>query len=71
MPINASRVDEVRWTKFPMLDDGFACLVDVMGNQSVVQAARVSYGEGTYKVSLDSERGGFQFRRVLFSAQQA
>ena len=37
-----------------MLDDGFVCLVDVMGDdQSVVQAARVSYGEGTRKVSDD------------------
>ncbi len=37
-----------------MLDDGFVCLVDVMGDdQSIVQAARVSYGEGTRKVSDD------------------
>ena len=37
-----------------MLDDGFVCLVDVMGNdQAVVQAARVSYGEGTRQVSDD------------------
>jgi len=45
---------ELRWKKFPVLDDGFVCLVDVMGNdQSVVQAARVSYGEGTRRVSDD------------------
>jgi thymidylate synthase (FAD) len=44
----------LRWKKFPVLDDGFVCLVDVMGNdQSVVQAARVSYGEGTRQVSDD------------------
>jgi flavin-dependent thymidylate synthase len=44
----------LRWKKFPVLDDGFVCLVDAMGNdQSVVQAARVSYGEGTRKVSDD------------------
>ncbi|MEZ6068921.1 MAG: FAD-dependent thymidylate synthase [Pirellulales bacterium] len=37
-----------------MLDDGFVTLVDVMGDdQSVVQAARVSYGEGTKHVSDD------------------
>jgi len=37
-----------------VLDDGFVALVDVMGDdQSVVQAARVSYGEGTRKVSDD------------------
>lgn len=47
-------VDTLRWKKFPVLDDGFVCLVDVMGNDSsVVQAARVSYGEGTRKVSDD------------------
>ena len=46
--------DELRWKKFPVLDDGFVCLVDVMGDDSsVVQAARVSYGEGTKKVSDD------------------
>ncbi|MEO2031104.1 MAG: FAD-dependent thymidylate synthase [Planctomycetaceae bacterium] len=48
------RVDELRWKKFPVLNDGFVCLVDVMGDDSsVVQAARVSYGEGTKKVSDD------------------
>jgi len=37
-----------------VLDDGFVCLVDVMGDDgSVTQAARVSYGEGTRKVSND------------------
>ena len=47
-------VNELRWRKFPVLDDGFVCLVDVMGDDgSVVQAARVSYGEGTQRVSDD------------------
>lgn len=47
-------VEELRWKKFPVLNDGFVCLVDVMGNDSsVVQAARVSYGDGTKKVSDD------------------
>jgi thymidylate synthase (FAD) len=37
-----------------VLDDGFVCLVDVMGEDaSVVQAARVSYAEGTRSVSDD------------------
>ncbi len=54
MPTNAEQIDDLRWKKFPVLDDGFVCLVDVMGDdQSVVQAARVSYGEGTRKVSDD------------------
>lgn len=47
-------VQELRWKKFPVLDDGFVCLVDVMGDDSsIVQAARVSYGEGTRRVSDD------------------
>lgn len=54
MPSNSELVDQLRWKKFSVLDDGFVCLVDVMGDDSsVVQAARVSYGEGTKKVSDD------------------
>jgi thymidylate synthase (FAD) len=54
MPTNAAVADALRWQKFPVLDDGFVTLVDVMGDdQAVVQAARVSYGEGTRKVSDD------------------
>ncbi len=46
--------ESLRWKKIPVLDDGFVCLVDVMGNDSsIVQAARVSYGEGTKQVSDD------------------
>lgn len=49
-----AQVNELRWKKVPVLDDGFVCLVDVMGDDSsVVQAARVSYGDGTKKVSDD------------------
>ncbi|MDR0520563.1 MAG: FAD-dependent thymidylate synthase [Planctomycetaceae bacterium] len=52
MPLSAA--ESLRWHKFPVLDQGFVCLVDVMGDDSsVVQAARVSYGEGTRKVSDD------------------
>jgi thymidylate synthase (FAD) len=54
MSSNAALVEQLRWKKFPVLDDGFVCLVDVMGDdQAVVQAARVSYGEGTRRVSDD------------------
>ena len=45
-----------RWLGRPIkcLDNGFVYLVDYMGNDnSIVQAARVSYGEGTKKVSTD------------------
>lgn len=54
MTSRSELVEQLRWKKFPVLDDGFVCLVDVMGDDgSVVQAARVSYGEGTKKVSDD------------------
>ena len=47
-------LEELKWKKFPVLNDGFVCLVDVMGDDAaVVQAARVSYGEGTKAVSDD------------------
>jgi len=52
----AALLDSLRWKKFPVLDDGFVALVDCMGDDgSVVQAARVSYGEGTRKVSDDRQ----------------
>ncbi|RMF94677.1 MAG: FAD-dependent thymidylate synthase [Planctomycetota bacterium] len=51
---NADVIESLRWKKFPVLDDGFVCLVDCMGDDgSIVQAARVSYGEGTRRVSDD------------------
>lgn len=52
----ATILESLRWKKFPVLDDGFVALVDCMGDDgSVVQAARVSYGEGTRKVSDDRQ----------------
>ena len=52
----AAILETLRWKKFPVLDDGFVALVDCMGDDgSVVQAARVSYGEGTRKVSDDRQ----------------
>jgi thymidylate synthase (FAD) len=54
MASNSDILESLRWKKHPVLDDGFVCLVDLMGDDgSVVQAARVSYGEGTRKVSDD------------------
>jgi len=39
---------------FPILDNGYVSLVNVMGNDySIVQAARVSYGKGTKTVNED------------------
>ncbi len=47
-------VEEILEKKFQALDDGFVRLVDYMGSDdSIVQAARVSYGKGTKKVLED------------------
>jgi len=47
-------VEELKWKKFPVLNDGFVCLVDIMGDDAaVVQAARTSYGSGTKIISDD------------------
>jgi thymidylate synthase (FAD) len=52
----ADVLEHLRWRKFPVLDDGFVALVDCMGDDgSVVQAARVSYGAGTRRVSDDRQ----------------
>src|SRR5471030_2888110 len=47
-------LEEVLYTAMPVLDRGFVRVVDYMGDDgAVVQAARVSYGRGTRKVSED------------------
>ena len=47
-------LDEILGVPFKVLDDGFIRVVDYMGSdESIVQAARVSYGKGTKKVSED------------------
>ncbi len=47
-------LDAILGKTFPVLNDGFVRVVDYMGNDStIVQAARVSYGDGTKKVSQD------------------
>lgn len=51
---NCAEADKLLDKKFDVLDHGFVRLVDYMGSDSaIVQAARVSYGEGTKKVSED------------------
>lgn len=56
-PLNRPHVpalDEILGVPFKVLDDGLIRVVDYMGHdQAVVQAARVSYGEGTKKLSDD------------------
>jgi len=47
-------LDDILGVPFKILDDGFVRVVDYMGSdESIVQAARVSYGKGTKKVSED------------------
>lgn len=47
-------LEKVLFTPFQLLDHGFVRVVDYMGNDSsVVQAARVSYGQGTKKLNAD------------------
>ena len=47
-------LDAILGVPFKVLDDGFVRVIDYMGNDtSIVQAARVSYGDGTKKGSDD------------------
>lgn len=47
-------IDAILGKPFRVLDDGFVRVVDYMGSdEAIVQAARVSYGEGTKKVHED------------------
>jgi thymidylate synthase (FAD) len=50
----APALEEVLYQAIPVLDHGFVRVIDYMGDDNaVVQAARVSYGKGTKKVSED------------------
>ena len=50
----AAALEEVLYQAIPVLDHGFVRVIDYMGDDNaVVQAARVSYGKGTKKVSED------------------
>lgn len=47
-------IDDLLGVRLAVLDDGFVRVVDYMGgDEAVVQAARISYGEGTKKVQSD------------------
>jgi len=53
--VTAPELEEVLYEAIPILDHGFIRVVDYMGDDSsIVQAARVSYGKGTKKVSTDA-----------------
>ena len=50
----APALEEILYQALPVLDHGFVRVIDYMGDDAaVVQAARVSYGRGTKKVSED------------------
>ncbi len=52
--ISNPKADELLGKEFKVLNHGFVRLVDYMGgDESIVQAARVSYGKGTKTVSED------------------
>jgi thymidylate synthase (FAD) len=47
-------LEEILYEPLPVLDQGFVRVIDYMGDDgAIVQAARVSYGRGTRKVSDD------------------
>ena len=53
-PIRVKALDDILGTPFKVLDDGFVRVVDYLGSdESIVQAARVSYGKGTKQISQD------------------
>ena len=53
--VTAPKLEEILYEALPILDHGFIRVIDYMGNDnSIVQAARVSYGKGTKKVNTDS-----------------
>src|SRR5882724_11526957 len=50
----APALEEILFQALPVLDHGFVRVIDYMGDDAaVVQAARVSYGRGTKKVTED------------------
>ncbi len=52
--VTVPALEEILYQAVPVLDHGFIRVIDYMGDDgAVVQAARVSYGKGTRKVSED------------------
>ncbi|MDC0059865.1 FAD-dependent thymidylate synthase, partial [Pelagibacteraceae bacterium] len=53
--VTSPELEKILYEALPVLDHGFVRVVDYMGDDSsIVQAARVSYGKGTKKISTDS-----------------
>ncbi len=54
--LSVPAMDEILGVPFKVLNDGFVRVIDYLGaDESIVQAARVSYGKGTKKVRQDRE----------------
>ena len=52
--VTSPQLEKILYEAIPILDHGFIRVIDYMGDDSsIVQAARVSYGKGTKKVSTD------------------
>ncbi|HEX2521735.1 MAG TPA: FAD-dependent thymidylate synthase [Terriglobia bacterium] len=52
--VQVEGLDQILGVPFKVLDDGFVRVIDYMGSdESIVQAARVSYGKGTKRVHED------------------
>ncbi len=52
--VTVAALEEILYQPLPVLDHGFVRVFDYMGDDgAVVQAARVSYGKGTKRVSED------------------
>ena len=53
--VTAPELEKILYEAIPILDHGFIRVIDYMGDDSsIVQAARVSYGKGTKKISTDA-----------------
>ena len=67
--MDVMNIDSLKFKKYPVLDNGFVCLVDVMGSDtSICQAARVSYGNDTLAEQM-SESKDRNLIRYLMSHQ--
>lgn len=52
--VSVDALDEILGVPFQVLDEGFVRVIDYMGSdESIVQAARISYGKGTKRVQED------------------
>ncbi len=62
---SVAELDKILGHQFKVLNDGFIRVVDYMGSdESIVQAARVSYGKGTKRVNEDKGLIRYLFRHM-------